>query len=1037
VTDSHRWWWHDVLIVIVLILATSVAWSSRIGGGDTFVSLAAGRDVLAGKIGVPDDWSFATEGRIWLNQNWGAHTAIHVAWRLFGDFGPVALKWGVIFAVVLLMIRAATFRGANRYFAAVVVAVAILVPKSYLDVRPHIFTLLFEAGLIVALFRWYTGSSAWAWVVTAILWAWSNTHGGFVFGLGVAGLWLGVQVFMKLIAPESRPWAWRHLIILGVGYGAALFLAALANPFGPINLTHPLVVTEDPIWQSVQEWHPIIEWKTMMRASGFGSTNEFLMMMSAYAAILIFWLLTRMLDIPPEPHAGAKGVRRHPPKGKEKHAADRPQQAAARIEAPGVVPMGLFEIGLTAVALMMAFSARRFIPLATVATVPIMTVLLERTLGRLKRFNRAFLTGGGIALALFVLACVFVQPFRPGANPPFWSSPLVPGSPEWPWFSRVVCGQINLAALSAATLLLLFGGLIGVSIQHMNRAFTGWYVTAQTELWTPTWRAVLAGVTVGVMSVGLRMAYLDVYLPYHNPNPCYPDQTVLKRMVAGQTFPEQAMDFLTHQDVAANVFVDWRWEGYTRWRSDYLKTFSGGRAQQIHSEKVAAWQISTPGVAAVQLRTGSIQDLTVVNTGQAQFVCGQKDGALAEVRLDNLALIRLVPAIVVKVEGKDTRFMPDRTASWRLAEAAEHWVDMDVVVERTTEPKFTAAYRLTVVAHSPRPPQAPPEPSWISIRLKRLTNSGSGAIMVAQHAVLARTLQPDDKPINTGGMACWQGKDIRYGLAVTPDGDMIPVAERVGQTVRSEAVGKVDEVLGPGKEYIPKNASIAAFLHRVPTAAPLPTTSQFLQYVLRNNCRAVVDQADGWGVKVFVLPRTSLPLQQVFVGSRRWACVYDDGTAFVLLNTRDEKNKKVIADILAGKAWYPDEFLKRVGMALTRASFAPLNADPTELRNGLKAALEVKPHFATYGLLQQQYARDNRPEVIQEAIGYWQREYERLMKLPTNVAAGRFIAQARQIAAESLAFHFSRLRQPAEAAMWKQRAGEAAEEMKVLQANRL
>jgi hypothetical protein len=369
-------------MLLLLIIAASNAWSTRIGGGDTFVSLAAGRDTLAGKIGLPDDWSFATKigppetwtdktpHRVWLNQNWGAHTAYYVSERLFGDTGPVALKWAIIFGTVLLMIRAATARGANRYFAAVIVAVATLVAKSYLDVRPHIFTLLFEAGLIVCLFKWYMGSASWAWVATAILWMWSNTHGGFVFGLGVMGLWLGVQGFMKIVKPASRPWGWRHLIILGAALGTAALLAAVANPFGPINLTHPLVVSEHPIWLSVQEWHPVIDWQTMKQAQGFGSVTEFLVLMGFLAATLVGWAVSRLLTGSSDNEAAGKTSKHAERPGRGQQPASRHRQEAETAGPITVVRSGLFDLALMGVVIMMAFKARRFIPLATVAVVP-------------------------------------------------------------------------------------------------------------------------------------------------------------------------------------------------------------------------------------------------------------------------------------------------------------------------------------------------------------------------------------------------------------------------------------------------------------------------------------------------------------------------------------------------------------------------------------------------------------------------------------------------------------------------------------------
>jgi hypothetical protein len=946
-TQVERYGWHDAVILLLLIIAVSNAWSTRIGGGDTFVSLAAGRDTLAGKIGLPDDWSFATKigppetwtdktpHRVWLNQNWGAHTAYYVVERLFGDTGPVALKWAIIFGTVLLMIRAATARGANRYFAAVIVAVSILVAKSYLDVRPHIFTLIFEAGLIVCLFKWYMGSASWAWVATAILWMWSNTHGGFVFGLGVMGLWLGVQGFMKFVKPASRPWEWRHLFVLGGALAVAIVLAAVANPFGPVNLTHPLVVTEHPIWKSVQEWHPIIDWKTMKQAQGFGSVTEFLVLMGFLAATLVGWAVSRLLTLSLEREPAVKASKQGGRQSRGQQPVSRHRQETEASGPTAVVRSGLFDVALMVVVIYMAFSARRFIPLATVAVVPIMTPLLEQTLRRFKQL-------------ILGTAC---------------------------------------------------------------------------ELWTPMWQGGLMGLEMALVMVGCYLGFGDIYIPYHNPNPCYPQQTVLMRMVGSQTFPEKATDFLIHQDLPREEFVDWRWEGYTRWRTDKYETFCGGRAQQVHSEVVAAWQISAPDVRAEPIRYSRVPEGTLLNTGQMLLISGQKDGTLAEIRLGETPLAKFTPAITIRTDGRTERLVADRTVDWRFAELTEVWADIDITVERTAEPRFTADYRVTVIADQP----------WALVTLKQLKNTGSNGYLVTQHALLMQTLHAGDDPVNAGPIAYWQSKEFRYGLAVSRGGEMSPVVQRSGQTVRSEAVAVVEQLLNPGKDYAPKNGSILTFVHRMgPEQAP-GATFGLLQNAQGMNCREVVRQADNWKIKIFVLPRRSWGLARLLIGSRRWVCVYDDGNAFVLLNARDEKCKRTIDKILAGQAWYPDAFLKSFGMALTRSSIMPVNADPSRFREDLKAALEIRPHWMAYWLLQTQYAIDRRPEVLKEAPAYWQAQWDRVAKLPTDAPLAREVHQCRQIIAETMARLCQMMGRQDEAQKWRARASEAHDEITRIQ----
>ena len=57
---------------VILLLLIAAVWSIPRTVSDLNISLAAGRDVLAGKLNTPDDWSFSTNGNVWINQNWGA-----------------------------------------------------------------------------------------------------------------------------------------------------------------------------------------------------------------------------------------------------------------------------------------------------------------------------------------------------------------------------------------------------------------------------------------------------------------------------------------------------------------------------------------------------------------------------------------------------------------------------------------------------------------------------------------------------------------------------------------------------------------------------------------------------------------------------------------------------------------------------------------------------------------------------------------------------------------------------------------------------
>ncbi|MBN1343904.1 MAG: hypothetical protein JXQ73_14565 [Phycisphaerae bacterium] len=946
----------DLLFLLLLIVSASIACSSRIGGGDTFVSLAAGRDVLAGKIGVPDDWSFTTQGRPWLNQNWGAHTAYYVSYWLVGDVGPVAIKWLVIFATMLLMVQAATERGGDRRFAAIVVAVTILIGKSYLDVRPQIFTLLFQAALIVVFFRWYKGSAAWSFVAMGVVALWANMHGGFIYGLALMGLWLGVQVFLKLVWPSSRPWGWRHPLLLAAALGGATFLAAVANPFGWVNITHPLVVEESPVWLSVGEWLPIVDWPatklsgTVKLAGGFGSTWEFLVLMSVFALTIVVWGIFRLVGLGSTPQPTSREEKRRRPRDARRAGMESPAPPSPATRG-WVACSGLFDLGLTIVVVTMAFKSRRFIPLATVAIVPIMLPMLEEILGRIK---------------------------------------------------QAVLGQTN-------------------------------------SVWGSVGRAIQYGLAVAGLAIGGYWAWVEIYIPYHDPNPYYPRQTVLMRMVGAQSFPDGAMDFLNplirQGKVPQHAFVDWRWEGYTRWRTDWLQPFCGGRAQQVYTEDVAQWQMSRPSEMCGPLQIIRTAGTLVIGNGQIVLGFDPKRPLVVEVAIPGRALARLLPAIAVKQpDGRPTRFAAEKVVSQRLVERTEIWADVDVVLERTSEPKYRAEYRVSIVGD----PQVRPDDPRISglrfglggfcqFRLMKITNTGTAPLEVVGHSVVMEPANASQvRPLAEGPIAGYQEEHARYGF-IHPQLDIGLSPRWFGpeNAKRLEAIGTIGgRTLQPGESDRPRQNTGIVFVHRVGPDSSLRTTGQLFSYVMvSRNARLLVEQADARAIDLdlFVLPRRSAGLAVLLLRSRRWACIYDDGTAFVLVNRRNPKSRQLIADILAADVAYPDEWLKAVGMALTRYSMTPPGADISQLRSDLKAALKLRSGPAAYWWLAQLpmlTPQASNPRELAQEIPFWLEQWSLVSgrPMPRQYAIENYMML--QMIAHSLRQSFARLKQMDKAEHW-------------------
>lgn len=349
-----------ILAVACLVVVTLVP----VPTGDLFMALAGGRDALAGRLGQPDDWSFLTAGRVWVNQNWGAGVVFYLTHQLAGEGGLVALKAVLTLGVLAAMAALGRSAGASWPAALLAATVGLWVGRRFPELRPNLFTMVF-APLVVLLLR---GSAARPWRLAAavgVVAVWANTHGGFMLGLLLLGLWTVARCLSAI----------RHgglkASVGGAGPAAAaclagVLLAGLATPFGWTNLTFALRLTE-PGWRRVVEWAPL----RLVPHEVFGSPWEFL----AVAVVALAATVARQL-----------------------HSFRSPQGRCEAIEATT-----WFDLGAALLVTAMAVSAWRFVGVAVVILAPLAAPVLERLLQPDRRPARAMTA----VVALAFLAAPF------------------------------------------------------------------------------------------------------------------------------------------------------------------------------------------------------------------------------------------------------------------------------------------------------------------------------------------------------------------------------------------------------------------------------------------------------------------------------------------------------------------------------------------------------------------------------------------------------------------------------------------------------
>jgi hypothetical protein len=173
-------------------------------------------------------FSFTEPDHRWVNHEWGAEYILHVTHEHFGNSGLLALKIGLGLCVVLLMyasIRADCPSAGIRFFY---LLLTISTMSYGFSTRPHHFTYLLYALLLLLLKGWPRNRILFLCLAPFLGMLWANLHGAFFIGALLIGIYIILETTRTSHVNDTTP---RHIKELGAAL--ALFVAAsLINPYG-------------------------------------------------------------------------------------------------------------------------------------------------------------------------------------------------------------------------------------------------------------------------------------------------------------------------------------------------------------------------------------------------------------------------------------------------------------------------------------------------------------------------------------------------------------------------------------------------------------------------------------------------------------------------------------------------------------------------------------------------------------------------------------------------------------------------------------
>ncbi len=594
-----------LLAAMLLALAVTVIWLVYRPIGDLYVALAAGRDIMAGKLGQPDEWSFTADNLVWINQNWGTHLVYYLSYLHLGEWGLIGVK-GLLIAILGIGVMLACRERKVSWSASMIMAAGVvLAGKAFIDQRPNLTSLALDPVMLWLLYRTQKHPHR-IWWAMALVGLWANLHGGFFFGIGMIGLWTLCQSIPAFVAnirsgggfgEALGRTAKKYWPMYAASVGAIL-LAAFVSPFGYFqaagsdtfwrdwNLTHPFIMARSEVWNQVREWRPILDLSEVR----YGSAWEFVVILGIFGVLGSMRVARAVFS--PDKRVGIRHL----------------------FTAVLVASVGSLVCLLSLAALFSPQfdpnTIRRNLQSLTVPQYARNIIMLGRLMAAMAGCLAVFgFIGiarcasalrkekdrpdtrqiGNFAFDLLLSMLVILMAFRSRRFIPLATimvAPLVARQLDWLLRTRLI--PDTTAAITGAVI-----GFVSVPaflFWGESALFMAAGVVAAVHIVSSAFRSehpfriFPPGVVVVALAIPAIQFGMTLSKRYVPNNPLYGDETFYERMVGQMKQPTQLTEFINANNIEGRVLHEWRWEGYLHWRCPQLKLLLGGRAQQIYTE---------------------------------------------------------------------------------------------------------------------------------------------------------------------------------------------------------------------------------------------------------------------------------------------------------------------------------------------------------------------------------------------------------------------------------------------------------------------
>jgi len=381
-----------------MLIFTFYACTHMVAAGDTWVAMACGRHFVNHGVDTVEPFSAhshkagPTEEEVknwpswarwivdkvgletvkywhptgWINQNWLTHVIFYslVPKSTYADgvsFSSNALvywKFAVYIVTVVCVYYTGRLLGAHTALCAVFSCFAMLIGRSFIDIRPAGFSNMLVAVFLLILVLATYRNILYIWLIVPVTVFWCNVHGGYIYVFIMLVPFVGLNFLTSFSKGKFRSVGLKgvyHTIAAGF---VTLLAVIVFNPFHLTNLTHTFIISVSKHaerWRDIHEWKSAFDWDNPV-----GTAIPFMVM------YILAWLAL----------AGWGAVMTAAP-GTVTRYRKRKTKRGDQYEWPKV---DLAVMVIAALTIYMAIRSRRFIPIAAVIACPVIAMLIDQAI---------------------------------------------------------------------------------------------------------------------------------------------------------------------------------------------------------------------------------------------------------------------------------------------------------------------------------------------------------------------------------------------------------------------------------------------------------------------------------------------------------------------------------------------------------------------------------------------------------------------------------------------------------------------------------